>query len=309
MAPWSMAGSARRMPAIRAATQPPRTNDRKEPNTLNANVTRWNSCQLPIRRPSWCAPTAIPVRPNTSSSATADSAPTQTPLQDRYQGESPSISSLTTSSTSIRLTFIVLSSCLPPRLPFPVFRAAEVVIQPLLVLALQRQSRIELGSSLDMSLRQVHVDLGFLPAHPLDPFRRDQHLAGRQPGPRVLNNVTDRPRGLVDEEVFHVAQVAVGRLDVVAHHVARAPQIRVHAQALASEHLLLDPARLRRGDGHAREREAAPSVGRDPIAGITVVPGVLDLALPVDGPIGVDRRAVLDLLLRQRCPQSSGTGD
>src|SRR6266508_731337 len=317
MAPWSMAVSARRVPATRATTQPPRTNERNEPNTLNASVVRRNSCQLAMRWPSWWTPTAMPVKPNTSNRAMADSAPTQIPLQDTSQGRSPSTcSTLTTSSTS-SLAIGPFPSGFPPRLTFPVLRAAEVVVQKLFVLTTQRHARIELGSGLDVSLRQVHVDPGILPAHALDPFRRDQHLAARQPVPRVDDEVADGPRLVVDEKVFHVAEVAVGRLDVVAHHVARAAEIGVHALTLAGEHLLFDLVRLQRCDRHAgvrevggaRVRDLTPAERSDPVIGIAVVPGVIDLQIPVDGPIGVDRRAVLDLILRQRRLQPRGTGD
>ena len=53
IAPWSMAVSARRVPVTRAAAQPPRTNDKNEPNTLNASVITRNSCQLAKRWPIW----------------------------------------------------------------------------------------------------------------------------------------------------------------------------------------------------------------------------------------------------------------
>src|SRR5882724_217194 len=174
IAPWSMAVSGLRVPVTRAAAQPPRTNERNAPNTLNTSVISRNSCQLAKRWPIWCAPTAIPVRPNTSTRASADNAPTKTPLQDTYQGRNPSSGSIATTSSTSSLAMASSFGC--PRLSLPVLRAAQVGIQPLLVLASQRDTRIELGGSLDVSLRQIHVDLGLFPAHALDPFRRDQDL-------------------------------------------------------------------------------------------------------------------------------------
>jgi hypothetical protein len=38
IAPWSIAGSERRMPAIRAATHPPATNAKNAPPMLKTNV-------------------------------------------------------------------------------------------------------------------------------------------------------------------------------------------------------------------------------------------------------------------------------
>src|SRR4029450_2893028 len=137
------------------------------------------------------------------------------------------------------------SLSLSSRLPFPVLRTAEVVVEPLLVLAGQRRTRIELGGGFDVALREVNVDLGVLPAHFLDPLRRDQHAPAGQPVPRVDDDVADGPRLVVDQEVLDVAEVAVGGADVVAHHVAGAPDIRIAPPPLAAQTLLLHRTRPR----------------------------------------------------------------
>src|SRR5215831_3392622 len=132
------------------------------------------------------------VRPNTSSRASADSAPTKTPLQDTYHGRKPSSGSSATTSSTSTLAIASFLGCL--RLALPVLRAAEVRVQALLVLALERDARIELGSRLNVPLRQIDVDLRFLPAHPLDPLGRHEDLSARKPVARVDDHVTDRPR-------------------------------------------------------------------------------------------------------------------
>src|SRR5438094_2055621 len=310
MAPWSMAVSARRVPATRATTQPPRTNERNEPNTLNASVIRRNSCQLAMRWPIWCAPIVIAVRPNTSNRASADNAPTKTPLQDTYQGRNPSSGSIATTSSTSSLAMAFSFGC--PRLTLPVLRAAEVGVQPLLVLASQRDARIELGGGLDVSLREIHVDLRLFPAHALDPFRRDQHLPAGQPVSRVHDAVADRPRLVVDEEVLDVAKVSIRRLEVIAHHVAGAPQIRIRVLVLAGDHFLhfpVDRVRRRRDDRQCRVRQVAPALRADPVVGVAVIRREFHLALAIDRPIGLDRRAVLDLLLRQGRSEPRGPGD
>src|SRR5215470_1606681 len=246
------------------------------------------------------------VRPNTSSRASADSAPTKTPLHDTYHGRNPSSgSSATTSSTS---SLAMASSLGCPRLPLPVFRAVQVGVQSLLVLALERDARIELGSRLDVPLRQIDVDRRLCPAHALDPLRRHQDLAARQPVARVDDAVADRPRLRVDEEVLDVAELAVGRLDVVAHHVARAPEIGIRVLPLPRLHLLLECRRLGRRDRERRMGQLAPAIGTEPVVRIAVVLREGDLTLAVDRAIGVDRRAVLHLLLGQRGPEPRGAG-
>src|SRR5262245_12183434 len=250
------------------------------------------------------------VRPNTSSRASADSAPTKTPLQDTYHGRKPSSgSTATTSSTSI-LAIAFSFGC--PRLALPVLRAAEVGIQPLFVLAHQRHARIELGSSFDVSLRQVDVYLPVFPAHAPDPLGRDQDLTAGKPVSCVDDDVADRPRLVVDQEIFDVAEVAVGRVDVVAHHVTRAPQMRVGVLALADDLLLdltVDGVRLRRGGGQHGIRELSPPIRAVPVVGIPVILREGDFPLPVDRPVGLHRRTVAHLLLRQRRAQPRGSGN
>src|SRR5207253_11505636 len=230
-----MAVSARRVPVTRAAAQPPRTNERNEPNTLKTSVISRNSCQLAKRWPIWCAPSAIAVRPNTSNRASADNAPTKTPLQDTYQGRNPSSGSIATTSSTSSLAIGFSFGC--PGLTLPVLRTAEVGVQPLLVLASQRDARIELWGGLDVSLREIHVHLRLFPAHALDPFRRDQHLPAGQPVPRIDDAVADRPRLVVDEKILDMAEVSIGRLNVVAHHLAGAPEVWIRVLPVAREHV------------------------------------------------------------------------
>src|SRR5262245_11314820 len=244
------------------------------------------------------------VRPNTSSRASADSAPKKTPLHATSHGRNPSSgSSATTSSTS---SLAIASSLECPRLPLPVLRAAEMRVQALLVLALERNARIELGSRLDVPLRQIDVDLRLFPAHALDPLWRHQHLPARQPVARVDDHVADRPRLGVDEKVLDVADVAVGRLNVVAHHIARAPEIGIRVLPLPRRHLLLERRRRGRRDRQDRIGQLAPAIGTEPVVRIAVVLRECDLTLAVDRTIGVDRRAILDLLLGQRRPEPRG---
>src|SRR5256885_1986080 len=229
------------------------------------------------------------------------------PLHDTYQGRKPSSGSSPTTSSTSSLAIGFSFGC--PRLALPVLRAAEMRIQPLLVLAAERDARIEFRSVFDVPLREIDVDLRLLPAHALDPFRRDQDLPAGPPVPRVDDAVADRPRLGVDEEVFDVAEVAVRRVDVVAHHVAGAPEVGIRVLPLVCQQLLLERARLGHRDRQGRVGQIAPAIRADPIIRIAVVLRERDLALPVYRAVRVDRRAALHLLLRQRRPEPRGTGD
>src|SRR2546425_1284804 len=83
-----MAGSARRKPAIRAATQPPTTKAKNAPPTLKISVIIRTPFQLAAFETSW-APTANPIRPMMSPTASAASAPTTTALQTTGHGLQP----------------------------------------------------------------------------------------------------------------------------------------------------------------------------------------------------------------------------
>src|SRR2546428_6891150 len=88
IAPWSTAGSARRKSAIRAATQPPTTKAKNAPPMLKMSVINRTFFQVAAFETSW-APTANPIKPMTSPTASADSAPTMTALQTTGQGLQP----------------------------------------------------------------------------------------------------------------------------------------------------------------------------------------------------------------------------
>ena len=65
---------------MRAATQPPTTKAKNAPATLNTRPIKRTFFQSTYRDAS-CAPTAVPIRPMMSPTASAASVPTQIPLQ------------------------------------------------------------------------------------------------------------------------------------------------------------------------------------------------------------------------------------
>ena len=83
MAACRIAGSARRIPAIRAVTHPPITNARNEAKTAYATAVR----PIPLKSvtrpsaPAFHEPTAVPMTPKSTTATTEASAPTITGVQ------------------------------------------------------------------------------------------------------------------------------------------------------------------------------------------------------------------------------------
>src|SRR6185436_6800096 len=93
MTPCRIAGSARRVPIIVAATHPPTANAKNAPATLKIVVIRRTLRNVMVRGAvSWWAPIAYPMRPMMRPTASADRAPTHTALHTG-QGRQPDSSS------------------------------------------------------------------------------------------------------------------------------------------------------------------------------------------------------------------------
>src|SRR5438105_14725033 len=105
-----MAGSARRAPLIRPATQAPIALARNAPNTLNAIVANGTSAHLRTRASTaFCAPTASEMRLKSTAATSIASAPAHTALQSRCQPRQLASHDVT------RRTVTGLSMCLLPR--------------------------------------------------------------------------------------------------------------------------------------------------------------------------------------------------
>lgn len=59
------------------------------------------------------------------------------------------------------------------------------------------------------------------PARVADPDWRDQHLSARQPGAGVDHEIANYPRFVIEIEILHLADAAVGRMDGVVLKVLR----------------------------------------------------------------------------------------
>src|SRR5690606_33935661 len=82
--------------------------------------------------------------------------------------------------------------------------------------------RIVRWALLNVGARQIDRDIAKLPAHGLDPLRGNHHFAAGQPFACVDYQKTDTPVGVVDKEVFHLADRSVARGDLVSANLMHA---------------------------------------------------------------------------------------
>ena len=60
-----------------------------------------------------------------------------------------------------------------------------------------------------------------------DPLRRDEHLVTQPPVARVDDHVSNGPGLLIDKQALYVADVTIGRLDVIAHYRSTTAQVGI----------------------------------------------------------------------------------
>ena len=104
----------------------------------------------------------------------------------------------------------------------PIASLGIEVVQLSFIRSAERR-RLVLRSLLDGLASQVDEYLVLTPTDTFNPFRRDQYVF---PGPPVFgidDQVTDCPAVVIDQEIRHVSDLAIPRLDEVVGHVARAP--------------------------------------------------------------------------------------
>src|SRR5487761_2683963 len=147
------------------------------------------------------------------------------------------------------------------------------------------------------------------PADVVYPLRREQDMLAPQPFARVDDHVTDRPALVVEHERFDTSDRAVRRHDFVANHFLAAAKMRVRRVALliqaslllARKRFILRPCRAGSEIGRGPDprhgiHAEAPCVYAFPVVGIAVIIVVIDLVLSRNRLVGVDARAVTDLL-------------
>src|ERR1039458_981003 len=80
---------------------------------------------------------------------------------------------------------------------------------------------------LDAFLRQVHEHLGFIPTDPVNLVHRYLHFFPGKPMTGLDDHLANRPALGVHHKIADVADHPVARLEVVAVHGLRAPQMRI----------------------------------------------------------------------------------
>ncbi len=204
-------------------------------------------------------------------------------------------------------------------LAVPVSLAAVMSMQPGLVIASQQGVLRILGRLLDGLAGEIDEHCLLAPTDALDPLGRNQDLLPRPPVPRIDDQITHRPGLVVDDEILDVTNLPIGRLDAMAAHIARAPQMGIPTVLVASGSPQC--VRVRHAGGIGVQSgwitpwrgfsllssvadkvwivTGSPHVWATPIHRPSVVPVIGLLELSRYRLVAVQRRTVLNLLLRQ----------
>ena len=118
---------------------------------------------------------------------------------------------------------------------------------------------------------------------------RDQNFLAGPPVPRIDNQVTNRLRVVINDEILNVTDTIVQSLDGIASDLFHAAEMRIVACRAA--HILGPANRFAPGKGIR-----APCVRPHPVPWPVVIGIVVPLILPRDWSIGLDGRTVLNLL-------------
>ena len=100
-------------------------------------------------------------------------------------------------------------------------------VKLLFVVPVERPRFVVFRAVLDGITRQINRDFGVGPAHAPNPFRGDQHFLSRPPITGIDDHVTDRPRLIVNQKVFHVTDIAVRGFNVIVADFMGAAQMDV----------------------------------------------------------------------------------
>src|SRR5258706_7598011 len=107
----------------------------------------------------------------------------------------------------------------------PVIFLAVVLIELGLILPVEFVG-IEFRAGFNRFAREVDVDVGTFPIHRRDPWRGHQDFLSRQPLAGIDDHVANGPGFVVDNKIFDVTELAVGRLNRIADNVLHAAQMR-----------------------------------------------------------------------------------
>ena len=123
-------------------------------------------------------------------------------------------------------------------------------------------------------------------------MRRNEDFLPRPPVPGIHDEITKRPRLVVNDKIFDVANLAVQGLEMVARHLVGASQMAIPCFRTFGEFSPLVTVAL-------NVRIISPHRGTAPIRRPTIITVVVILELPGHGLVTVQGRTVLDLLFGQ----------
>src|SRR5262252_4340338 len=106
----------------------------------------------------------------------------------------------------------------------PVVRVAVVIVEPRLVLPGYLAVGLVRRGFLDPLLREVDHERLLARGDAAQPCRGEEHFATRKPVPRLHHHVAGLEVRVAEQDVAHLADLAVGGEDGVVEHVLNAPQ-------------------------------------------------------------------------------------
>src|SRR5262245_33884480 len=83
------------------------------------------------------------------------------------------------------------------------------------------------GAARDLIPGQAHEHFRLGPTDPFYRLRRKESLPARKPAAGLYYNEADGPVSVVDDEIVHVADFAIGGPDVISPHFVGAAQMLV----------------------------------------------------------------------------------
>src|ERR1700679_729915 len=113
------------------------------------------------------------------------------------------------------------------RLARPVARTTIIDRHPRFFLAVERDAGILGMRLLNHLARQVDTHLRLGPIDIINPFRREDHVVPQPPIARIDDDVTDRPRFLIDYETLYVTDIAIVCMHVIAHDLVPTAQMDI----------------------------------------------------------------------------------
>src|SRR5690242_16903103 len=111
----------------------------------------------------------------------------------------------------------------------PIRRLMIVLMQLFLIIATDRRGRIVFGTRLDCIAARYNLNERVMPVYRIDPIRRDHHFSAGQPIASVNDEIPNLPGFIVDQEIFHMSNLAVRCFDGISGNFSETAKVSVLA--------------------------------------------------------------------------------